>query len=283
MTVLDARDLRFRYGTQPVIDGVSVDLRAGEMLGIIGPNGSGKSTLLRLLGGVLTPEDGEIRLRGRALAAYARRELARQIAAVPQDTLISFPFSVTEVVLMGRAPHLGGFAFEGDRDLEVARDAMRRTGVLELAQRSIHELSGGERQRVILARALAQEAAILLLDEPAAFLDIRHQVEIYDLLHDLLEEGRSILTVLHDLNLATMYCHRVALLKQGRLVAAGSPETVITYQRITEVYETEVYVDTNDITGSVNVLPLRREFRAALRQNATPPQTRAVGRVQPRK
>lgn len=263
---IDARALCFRYAQKLVVEDVSVALAPGEMLGVIGPNGSGKSTLLRLLSGVLQPSRGEIRVHDRPLTGYGRRELGRAIAVVPQDTLIEFPFSVTEVVLMGRSPHLGGFAFEGDRDLEVARAAMARAGVLELADRSIHELSGGERQRVVLARALAQEADILLLDEPGAFLDIRHAVEIYDLLHDLQGEGKSVLTVLHDLNLAALYCDRVVLLKAGRVVRAGTPVEVITYRTLVEVYETEVYVDTNDITGAVNVLPLSRPYRERLRR-----------------
>jgi iron complex transport system ATP-binding protein len=260
-----ASGLRFSYGREPVLTDVSLTLQAGEMLGVIGPNGSGKSTLLRLLSGVLQADAGEVRVQGRPLGTYSRRALGQTIAVVPQDTLIEFPFSVTEVVLMGRSPHLGGFAFEGDRDLEVAKSAMQCTGVLALADRSIHELSGGERQRVILARALAQEAPILLLDEPGAFLDIRHAVEIYDLLHDLQQEGKSIITVLHDLNLAALYCDRVALLNAGRLYRLGTPAEVITYAALTEVYETEVYVDTNDITGAVNVLPLSRVYRERLR------------------
>lgn len=263
---IEACGLAFSYGSHRVIDAVSLTLGHGEMVGVIGPNGSGKSTLLRLLTGVLPPSHGVVRLNGRPLTEYSRRAIGRTIAVVPQETLIEFPFSVTEVVLMGRSPHLGGFAFEGDRDLQVARAAMQRTGVLEFADRCIHELSGGERQRVILARALAQEAAVLLLDEPAAFLDIRHAVEIYDLLHDLQREGASILTVLHDLNLAALYCDRLALLKAGRLVQVGTPAEVITYRVLTEVYETEVYVDTNDITGAVNVLPLSRVYRERLRQ-----------------
>ena len=264
---IEARHLRFGYGQGTVIDDLSFSLAPGEMLGIIGPNGSGKSTLLRLLSGVLEPAGGEVRLYDRPLASYTRRQLGQAIAVVPQDTVIEFPFSVTEVVLMGRSPHLGGFAFEGDHDVQVARQAMHRTGVLDLAHRSIHELSGGERQRVILARALAQEAGILLLDEPGAFLDIRHEVEIYDLLQDLQREGRSVITVLHDLNLAALYCDRVALLKAGQLFRLGTPAEVITYAALTEVYETEVYVDTNDITGAVNVLPLSRTYRERLRRS----------------
>jgi iron complex transport system ATP-binding protein len=265
VAAIEGRELQFSYGTEPVIDGVSVAVRDGEMLGVIGPNGSGKSTLIRLLSGVLQPSAGEVRLRRRPLQEHSQRELGRAIAVVPQDTLIEFPFTVTEVVLMGRSPHLGGFAFEGDRDLRVARAAMERTGVLGLAERSIHELSGGERQRVILARALAQEARVMLLDEPAAFLDIRHEVEIYDLLRDLQHEGYAIVTVLHDLNLAALYCERVLLLQRGRAVRLGLPAEVITYSLLTEVYETEVYVDVNDVTGAVNVLPLSRAYRERLR------------------
>jgi iron complex transport system ATP-binding protein len=249
-----------------VIKDITLELRAGEMLGVIGPNGSGKSTLLRLLSGVSEPEKGEVLLEGRPLRTYARQEIGRCVAVVAQDTHIEFPFSVTEVVLMGRSPHLAGFAFESEHDLQLARAAMARTGVLELAHRSIHEISGGERQRVILARALAQEADVMLLDEPGAFLDIRHEVEIYDLLHDLQQQGRSIITVLHDLNLAALYCDRVALLSEGSLYRCGPPAEVITYQAITEVYHTEVYVDANDITGAVNVLPLSRVYRERLRR-----------------
>jgi cobalamin transport system ATP-binding protein len=263
---LEARGLCFRYDGERVVDDVSLVLRAGEMLGIIGPNGSGKSTLLRLLSGAIEPQEGEVRILGRPLREYSRAQLGRVVAVVPQETLIEFPFSVTEVVLMGRSPHLGGFAFEGDRDLQVAHQAMARTGVLEFAARSIHELSGGERQRVVLARALAQEADILLLDEPAAFLDIRHEVELHDLLHDLQREDKSIITVLHDLNLAALYCDRVALLRAGRVFRIGTPAEVITYANVTEVYETEVYVDINDITGTINVLPLSRVYRERLRQ-----------------
>jgi iron complex transport system ATP-binding protein len=262
-----ASQLRFSYGENTIIDDVSFSVAAGEMLGILGPNGSGKSTLLRLLSGVLAPASGAVHVHDRPLASYSRRQLGQAIAVVPQDTAIEFPFSVTEVVLMGRSPHLGGFAFEGDRDVEVAHQAMRRTGVIHLAHRSIHELSGGERQRVILARALAQEAGIMLLDEPGAFLDIRHTVEIYDLLQDLQLEGRTIVTVLHDLNLAALYCNRVALLKAGRLFRLGTPAEVITYNALIDVYETEVYVDTNDITGAINVLPLSRVYRERLRHS----------------
>lgn len=271
MTVLAAVAVNFAYGRRRVIDNVSLDAAAGEAVGIIGPNGSGKSTLLRLLSGVIDPATGRVDVRGRPIGAYTRAELARIVAVVPQETAIELPFSVTEVVLMGRAPHLGRFAFENPRDLAIARSAMARTGVLDLADRSILELSGGERQRVVLARALAQEAPILLLDEPAAFLDIRHEVEIYDLLRNLQSEGTTVVTVLHDLNLAALYCDRVILLDDGRIAAAGPPADVITYANITRVYGTEVYVDVNTVTGAVNVLPLSRKYREVLAKARRPP------------
>ncbi|MBP1685445.1 MAG: ABC-type cobalamin/Fe3+-siderophore transport system, ATPase component [Deltaproteobacteria bacterium] len=265
-TLLSLAHVTFRYRAVPALNDVSLDLTRGEILGILGPNGSGKSTMLRIMSGVLHPQSGTVDWLGSPLSRVPRTVLARQMAVVPQGGTIEFPFSVMEVVLMGRAPHLGGFAFEGDQDVQVAEAAMRRTGTLDLAHRCIHELSGGERQRVILARALAQVPQALLLDEPGAFLDIRHAVELYDLLRDLQAEGMTIATVLHDLNLAALYCDRVALLKAGRLVRLGPPAEVISYATVRDVYETEVYVDTNDITGAVNVLPLSRVYRERLKR-----------------
>lgn len=266
---ISARDLCFSYGSGRVVDQVSLSASISELIGVIGPNGSGKSTLIRLLSGVLTPERGEVRIGARALREMSRLEVARAVAVVPQEHRIEFPFSVAEVVLMGRSPHVGGFRFEDGADIAIARRAMERAGVLDLAGRSIHELSGGERQRVVVARALAQDTPILLLDEPAAFLDIRHEVEMYDLLHDLKREGKTIVSVLHDLNLAALYCDRLLLMKNGRTVKFGSPQEVIQYSVLTSVYETEVYVDVNDVTGAVNVLPLSRPYRDRLRRGGS--------------
>ncbi len=265
-TRLDLDAVEFGYGREAVIHGVSLAVERGEFLGLIGPNGSGKSSLLRLMSGTAHAWAGRVLVDGRPVESYRRRELSRLLAVVPQETAINFPFSVTEVVLFGRTPHLGGFGFEGDDDLEAARRVMERAGVTHLAGRAITELSGGERQRVILARALAQEPSVLLLDEPSAFLDLRHQVEIYDLLADLRREGLTIVTVSHDLNLAALYCDRVVLLQQGRVAREGKPAEVMNYSTLTEVYGTEVYVSMNDITGTLNVLPLSREHRERLRR-----------------
>jgi iron complex transport system ATP-binding protein len=183
---------------------------------------------------------------------------------VPQEPAIELPFTALELVLLGRHPHLGGFAFESEADLERARAALARTGVAELAARDVATLSSGERQRVVLARALAQEAPVLLADEPASFLDLRHQVETFDLLRDLADAGRAVLVVLHDLNLAAEYCDRVVLLREGSVLAAGPPAATLTYARLTEAYGTEVYVDLNDLTGSLVVTALSRRARARL-------------------
>ncbi len=268
---IELSNVTFGYGRKAVLEGITFSVRRGEFVGVIGPNGSGKSTLLRLMSGVVRPWRGRIAIDGRAVEDYRRRELSRLIAVVPQETTISFPFSVMEMVLLGRTPHLGGFGFEGDPDLHAARRAMERTQTADLAGRAITELSGGERQRVILARALAQEAAFLLLDEPTAFLDIRHEVEIYDLLRDLQQEGMTIVSVLHDLNLAALYCEQVILLHEGRVARRGRPEDVMTYSTLTEVYGTEIYVATNDITGTLNVLPLDRRHRERLRHRGKEP------------
>jgi iron complex transport system ATP-binding protein len=269
-TVLSCAQVSFSYGAAEVLSSISFPVSAGEIFGLLGPNGSGKSTLVRLMSGVLSPQTGRVTYAGRDLRTYGREELARAIAVVPQETTIELPFSVLEVVLMGRSPYLGKFGFEGARDLAVAQRAMEKTEVQALAAREVHTLSGGERQRVILARALAQEPRVLLLDEPTAFLDIKHQVAVYDLLKQLSrEQGLAVVAILHDLNLAALYCDRLALLKAGRVFCQGIPEQVLTYVNVKAVYETDVYIDLNDITGKVQILPLDADTRRQLERQET--------------
>jgi len=260
--LLEAREVHFGYGERPVLEGIDLEVCPGEIVGLLGPNGSGKSTLLKILSGVLAGFGGSVLLDGRELASLSRREVARELAVVPQETRFGFPFSALEVVLMGRHPHLGRMSFESSRDLELARSALERCGVSELAPRSILELSSGERQRVVFARALAQEPRVLLLDEPTSFLDVRHQVEIYELVRGLVEErGVAALTVLHDLNLAAEYCDRIYLLHGGAIEASGPTEEVFTYANLTRVFETDLYVDRNDLTGKLLVVPLSGRAR----------------------
>ena len=264
--LLEVHELSVAYGSRQALSGVSLTLSPGDVVGLLGPNGAGKSTFVRAISGVLTGYSGRVTVVGDELRTLPRKELARRIAVVPQEPRFDFPFSVLEIVLMGRHPHLGGLAFESAGDVALARRALARCGALHLASRPIDELSSGERQRIVFARALAQEAPILLLDEPASFLDLRFQVELFDRVRELAAEGCGVVAVLHDLNLAAEYCDRVVLLQGGRVIAAGPTAEVLTYQHLTAVYETEIYVDINDITGALVVTPLSSRARERLQQ-----------------
>ncbi len=253
---LSARELSAGYRNRPVLHRVSLEIGFGELVAIVGPNGAGKSTLLRLLAGTMAPWQGSIELLGKPLAAFDRRALARNVAMLGQDNAVAFPFTVLEVVLMGRAPHLAPFSFESPRDLAIARAALERLGLLELATRYVQELSGGERKRVVLARALAQQPKVALLDEPTAFLDLKHVAEIFAVLRELcLHDGLAVLATLHDLNAAALYADRVFLLKDGATVASGPPEQVFTSETLCAVYDTDVYVGRNPVTGAPIILP----------------------------
>ena len=209
------------YYNQNVIKNISLEIKRGEFLGIIGPNGSGKSTLLKLISRVLIPEQGEICLEGKDITQMRRKDFFRKVGFVPQDTLISFAFSVWEIVLMGRIPHLGRLQLESKHDFLIAENALRLTDASYLKQKDIDELSAGERQRVIIAKALTQEPMLLLLDEPTAHLDIGHQIQILDLLRKLNQEKNlTIAIVLHDLNLASEYCDRLILINIPCLMTA---------------------------------------------------------------
>ena len=262
---IETRALGFSYGARPALEAIGVRAEPGEVVGLVGPNGSGKSTLIRALSGVLEGYSGSARIDGREVREMPRIELARLLAVVPQEPSFSFPFTALEVALMGRHPHLAGLAFEGARDVALAREALDRCGVLHLASRAIQELSSGERQRVVFAKALAQEPGVFLLDEPASFLDIRHQVELYEIVRERAREHRAtVLTSLHDLNLAAEYCDRIYLVREGRVEAEGPTTEVFTYANLTRVFETEVYVDINSLTGKLIVVPLSRRAREQL-------------------
>jgi len=248
--------LRFAFEGPPVIDGVDLSVAPGELVGILGPNGAGKTTLLRLMTGALVPDSGRVELFGRDLPGIPRRERARRVAVVPQEARVVFDFTVQEIVLMGRAPHLGLLGIEREEDLAAAHEAMQFTDTEQFAEKRLAELSGGEKQRVLIARALAQQAALLLLDEPTAFLDIRHRLAIYRLTERLrAERGLTVVAVSHDINLAARFCPRLVLLHGGRVAADGRAEEVITRESMQRVYEADVRVLPDPETRRPMILP----------------------------
>lgn len=257
MASVEARGVTFGYGAdRRIFTGLDLSIPAGSFTVLLGPNGSGKTTLLRILAGTLAPDSGDIRLDSRPLADLAPRERARLLAVLPQESRVVFPFTVMEVVLMGRAPHLGLLGFPGRGDVAIAEESMRMTDCLQFAARRINELSSGERQRVYLARALAQRPRILFLDEPTTFLDLAHQIHflgILDRLHR--DHGITILSVSHDVTLAGMHGRRLVLLHDGRVAAAGEPSEVLREDLLRQVYGVSVRVVDNPVDGGRLVLP----------------------------
>jgi len=241
---IQLQKIGYAYGREPVLNAISISIARGDYFIIIGPNGSGKTTLLKLAAGIIRTTGGDVRIQGRSIGRFSRRHLARAIAYVPQLIRTDFPFTVMEVVLMGRSPHLGMLGFEQPRDIALAREAMGFTGVDHLAHRKLNALSGGECQRVFIARAICQESEIMLLDEPTASLDLAHQVRVMDLMEQLrIEKGITVVMVYHDVNLAAMYGNRILLLNKGRIAGMGTPRQVITYQTLEAVYGCKVLVD----------------------------------------
>jgi iron complex transport system ATP-binding protein len=256
MTALRFDSIALSLARLPVLRGVDLELGEGEVLVLAGRNGAGKTSLLRIATRILHPDAGEVRVAGRCLADYGRRELARVLALVPQETSVPFPFSVAEVVLMGRAPHLGLLGFESKRDLRIAREALERLGIDHLADRSILEVSGGERQLAMVARALAQQARILLLDEPTAHLDVSRRLEVLALVRELADEGCSALVVSHDLGLAARECDRLAVLGEGRILAAGPPADSLQPDLLRRAFGVEAEI-LRAADGSAVVVPRR--------------------------
>lgn len=251
-----ATALTFGYGDQPLLDGLDLTLPADGFGALLGPNGSGKSTLLRLLLGRLRPRAGELRLFDRPLAAIRGEERARLVGYLPQEVRAAYPFTVAEVVLLGRGPHLG-LRLETRHDHAIAERCLARTATAHLARRIFGTLSGGEKQRVLLASVLAQEPRVLLLDEPTAALDLHHQHEVMELLAGLRAEGLAICLVTHDLNLAARWCPHLWLLNRGRIVAGGSPSEVLTADTLSGVYGERLRVVADpDLGGPLVLSPL---------------------------
>jgi iron complex transport system ATP-binding protein len=263
--MLEARDLTVSYEHRIAVSGVSVSLNAGEITAIIGPNGAGKSTLLRTLNGQLSRSKGTVLLDGEPIERLNRRSISRRIAVVAQEAELRFPVTVLEFVLGGRfawATH-SGWGWETERDLNVAESVLRETELSELSTRLMNELSGGERQRALMARALATEAPILLLDEPTANLDLSHQATLLSLVRARCDHHRAAaLVVTHDINLAANFADNILLMKQGRTVHSGSPQEVLRPEILQDVFEIRVLVDAHPVTGGPRVTPVHEPIRS---------------------
>lgn len=258
MSELLVKNLYFSYSSSDyVIKNINFKVKKGDFTGVIGPNGAGKSTLIKCMSSVLKPKKGEVLFGDKMLQQISCGEISRNIAVVPQDTEVTFDFSVYEVVLMGRNPYVKPFRGETSEDLEAVKQAMKITETWHLRERNISELSGGEKQRVIIARALSQEPSLLILDEPVSSLDINHQIEIFDLLTVLnIKQNLSVVVVLHDLNLAAQYCDKLLMMDGGEIVAGGIPTEIITSENIEKVYGAEVKVIKHPVSGKPHIIPI---------------------------
>ncbi len=264
--LLEVENVFFSYHPdgpeEDILQGLSFTIDAGATFGILGPNGSGKTTLLKILANLLRPTSGTVSFKGCPLHHFSRTDLARHIAFVPQDEEVFLPFSVEEIVLMGRSPYLGAMGFETAADRDKVEEALELTGLLPLRRRALQELSGGERQRVLLARSIAQEATLLILDEPTTHLDIHYQVEMMELYQEL-RHSRRITPVmsLHDLTLASSYCDRLLLIKEGRAQVIGSPDEALEEEMISRVFSVDIHQGRDEKTGRAYFLPRRRPAR----------------------
>ena len=251
---LRVNDIMFSYTSTPILEEITMELSASEMLGIVGPNGAGKSTLIRCINRILKPEQGSIHLNGQEIREMGTIEIAKHLGYVPQSFTGVFPATVFDTILVGRRPHIGWRSSESDEDKVWA--ILEMMAIEDLAMRDFNELSGGQQQKVLIARALAQEAGTLLLDEPTSNLDIKHQIEVMELLKDLVvNKGLSAIMAVHDLNLASRYADRVIIMKDGRIFDAGNPSDVLTPENIRSVYDVDVEV-VNSSRGNPHIVPI---------------------------
>ncbi|MFB6086761.1 MAG: heme ABC transporter ATP-binding protein [Halodesulfurarchaeum sp.] len=254
--IVDVESVSVTLGEVRALEDVSVDVDRGEFMGVIGPNGSGKTTLLRTISGVLEPTAGSVSVDEHDINTLPSKASSRLVAVVPQETNLAFDFTVREVVEMGRTPYKQRVSFDQTGEASIVDRALERTQVADFAKRNIGDVSGGERQRVLLARALAQDTPVMLLDEPTASLDINHQIRTLELVKSLVEEGKTVMAPIHDLNLAAHYCDRLLLLSDGIRTALGPPSEVLTEDNLESAFGTDAVVTNNPVTGSVYVMAL---------------------------
>ncbi|MFB6220766.1 MAG: ATP-binding cassette domain-containing protein [Halolamina sp.] len=262
--VLTVSDLAVSLGGAEILGGVNLSVDAGELVGLVGPNGAGKTTLLRAIRGTLVPDSGGVEIADEDIHGLGSKAASRLVATVPQDTSVSFEFSVRETVEMGRTPHLPRFGGMDEADYDAVERAMARTDVAALADRPVTDISGGERSRVLLARALAQDTPLLLLDEPTASLDLNHQLRTFDTVAELTESGRAALAAIHDLNLAARYCDRLVVVAGGGVLADGPPETILNGETLQNAFDTDAVVTHDPVTERPHVTALSENSRVAM-------------------
>jgi iron complex transport system ATP-binding protein len=260
---IKTNDLSHFFGDNEVLKKLSLVIPKGDFFIIIGPNGSGKTTLMKVIAGLLKHRSGQLEILGRSIEDYTRKELAQTISFVSQMASVDFPFTATEVVLMGRSPYMGMLGVEDQNDLAITQQAIRFTGIEHIAHRKMDQLSGGEQQRVFIARAVCQEPDIILLDEPTASLDLAHQIRIMDLMERLKEErGVTVVMVSHDVNLAAMYGDHLLLLNHGRIECQGRPDDVLTFQVLEDVYKCTILVDQSPLGKIPRVTVVPQKFNS---------------------
>lgn len=263
--MISAERLNKTVNGRPVLDNITFELEPGRIHGIIGPNGVGKSTLLQLLSGVMKPTSGEVSLDGASMSGYSRKALAKRLAVLQQGGLPPAGFTVRQVIEMGRFPYQNWFGDEREDHSALIESALESMGLIELANRSLDQLSGGERQRVALAKVMVQEPELILLDEPTTYLDIGYQVQLLDTVRQWQQDrGLTVVAVLHDLNLASLYCDQIIVLHQGGVAAIGTPREVLTEALIREVYQTEASIVIHPITGTPQILLQPKGLRQVL-------------------
>jgi iron complex transport system ATP-binding protein len=261
-TAIRTNSLSHSFGNRPVLKDLTFTVTEGDFFIIIGPNGSGKTTLMRSIAGILKSQSGQIEIFDRRMSSYKRKEFARSIAFVPQGLPGDFPFTVAELVLMGRAPYNSTLGIETDKDHFISQQAMNFTQVAQLADRKLDQLSGGEQQRVFIARAICQEPKMLLLDEPTASLDLAHQVRIMDLMERLkTEKGVTVVMVSHDINLAAMYADQLLLMRNGQRVQMGSPHQILNFETLEKAYGCMLLVDESPLGNLPRVTVVPDKFR----------------------
>ena len=252
-TVLQIRDLTIGYEENIIISGIDAEIKTGELIGIIGRNGAGKSTLLKTIRGLLPAKKGEVLYFGQPMQAYGEKELARRVAYLQQNVETGFGYTGLDIVLTGRYPYMKWWESEKDEDKELARDCMSYTGTLDLAERPVTEVSGGQKQRILLAKVLAQQTPLLFLDEPTTGLDMVYREEIFRFARELANMGKTILMVVHELDLAAAYCSRIFLLGEGKLLADGTPGQVFTEHLLSRAYEADISVEKNPKNGRLEI------------------------------